>query len=309
LDRWTEIELFVQVAEIGSLSRAAEALDLSNAAASRHLSALEERLGARLVERNTRRLYLTDTGREFFSRARTILADLKDAESAVNATALNPSGTLRITASLSFAMHHVAPLLREYTERYPNVQVHVEAANRYMDIIDNNIDVAIRTREFEPDSNITIRRVAETRRLMAASPAYLAAHGVPKSLEDLQQHKLLIYTFANNPNELRFTREGEVRVVNVAGLLESNDGQILRAAALDGMGILVQPTYILYDDIVAGRLVPVLDDWDLPRLNVNLAYPSRKHLSAKVRTFIDFMVEHFDRMDYERKWTSRFDGA
>ena len=219
------------------------------------------------------------------------------------------NGTLRITASLSFAMHHVAPLLREYTERYPNVQVHVEAANRYMDIIDNNIDVAIRTREFEPDSNITIRRVAETRRLMAASPAYLAAHGVPKSLEDLQQHKLLIYTFANNPNELRFTREGEVRVVNVAGLLESNDGQILRAAALDGMGILVQPTYILYEDIVAGRLVPVLDDWDLPRLNVNLAYPSRKHLSAKVRTFIDFMVEHFDRMDYERKWTSRFDGA
>jgi len=98
-------------------------------------------------------------------------------------------------------------------------------------------------------------------------------------------------------------------VVNVAGLLESNDGQILRAAALDGMGILVQPTYILYEDIVAGRLVPVLDDWDLPRLNVNLAYPSRKHLSAKVRTFIDFMVEHFDRMDYERKWTSRFDGA
>ena len=132
---------------------------------------------------------------------------------------------------------------------------------------------------------------------------------MPKSLDELQQHKLLIYTFANNPNELRFTREGEVRVVNVSGLLESNDGQILRAAALDGMGILVQPTYILYEDIVAGRLVPVLDDWDLPRLNVNLAYPSRKHLSAKVRTFIDFMVEHFDRMDYQRKWTSRFNGA
>ena len=217
---------------------------------------------------------------------------------------------------LKFAHFHGSPYARipdlayiPCRKVFSNVQVHVEAANRYMDIIDNNIDVAIRTREFEPDSNITIRRVAETRRLMAASPAYLAAHGVPKSLEDLQQHKLLIYTFANNPNELRFTREGEVRVVHVAGLLESNDGQILRAAALDGMGILVQPTYILYEDIVAGRLVPVLDDWDLPRLNVNLAYPSRKHLSAKVRTFIDFMVEHFDRMDYERKWTSRFDGA
>lgn len=307
MDRWTEIELFVQVADTGSLSRAAEALELSNAAASRHLASLEQRLGARLVERNTRRLYLTDTGREFYSRARTIVADLRDAESAVNATVLNPTGTLRITASLSFSMHHVAPLLREYTTRYPNVQVHLEAANRYMDIIDNNIDVAIRTRESEPDSNITIRRMAETRRIMAASPGYLARHGAPRTLEELQRHKLLIYTYANNPNELRFSKNGITSVVTVKGLLESNDGQILRAAALDGMGILIQPTYILYDDIVAGRLVPVLDDWDLPRLTINLAYPSRKHLSAKVRTFIDFMAEHFERMDYERKWTGRFE--
>jgi len=306
LDRWTEIELFVQVAETGSLSRAAEALELSNAAASRHLSALEERLGARLVERNTRRLYLTDTGQEFFSRAKTILSDLKDAESAVNATALNPTGMLRITASLSFSLHHVAPLLREYTQRYPNVTVHVEAANRYLDIIDNNIDVAIRTREIEPDSNITIRRLGETRRILAASPRYFAQYGFPKTLEELHKHKLLIYTYANNPNELRFTRDGETTTVTVRGLLESNDGQILRTAALDGMGILVQPSYIVYNDIVAGRLVPVLDDWDLPHLTINLAYPSRKHLSAKVRTFIDFMAEHFAKQDYERKWTGRF---
>ncbi len=306
MDRWTEIELLVQVAETGSLSRAAEALDLSNAAASRHLSALESRLGARLVERNTRRLYLTDTGREFFSRAKGILADLKDAESAVNATALNPTGVLRISASLSFSLHHVAPLLREYTQRYPHVTVHIESANRYLDIIDNNIDVAIRTRELEPDSNITIRRLAETRRILTASPRYLSQHGVPRTLEDLQQHKMLIYTHANNPNELRFVRKGETRTLSVTGLLDANDGQILRVAALDGLGILVQPSYIVFDDIVAGRLVPILDEWDLPRLTINLAYPSRKHLSAKVRTFIDFMAEHFVKMDYERKWTGRF---
>ena len=306
MDRWTEIELFVQIAETGSMSRAAEALDLSNAAASRHLSALEERLGARLVERNTRRLYLTDTGQEFFSRAKGILAELKDAESAVNATSLNPTGVLRISASLSFSLHHIAPLLREYTQRYPNVTVHIEAANRYMDIIDNNIDVAIRTREVEPDSNITIRRLAETRRILTASPRYLAQHGLPQTLEDLARHKLLIYTLANNPNELRFTRDGKTTIMNVKGVLDANDGQILRVAALDGLGILVQPSYIVYDDIVAGRLVPVLDEWDLPRLTVNLAYPSRKHLSAKVRTFIDFVAEHFVKMDYERKWTGRF---
>ena len=306
MDRWKEIELFVQVAETGSLSRAAEALELSNAAASRHLSALEERLGARLVERNTRRLYLTDTGQAFFSRAKSILFDLKEAESAVNATALNPSGVLRISASLSFSLHHVAPLLREYTERYPNVTVHIESANRYLDIIDNNIDVAVRTREVEPDSSISIRRLAETRRILTASPRYVARHGVPKTLDDLQRHKLLIYTHANNPNEMRFSRDGITTTVTVKGMLDANDGQILRVAALDGLGILVQPSYIVYDDIVAGRLVPVLDDWDLPRLTINLAYPSRKHLAAKVRTFIDFMAGHFVKMDYERKWCGRF---
>lgn len=306
MDRLTEIELFIQVTETGSLSRAAEALQLSNAAASRHLAALEERLGARLVERNTRRLYLTDTGREFYSRARSIVSDLRDAESAVNATSLNPTGTLRITSSLSFAMRHVAPVLREFTTRYPNLRVHVETANRYLDIIDNNIDVAIRTREFEPDSNITIRRLAETRRLMAASPTYLARSGAPRTLEELQQHKLLIYTHAHTPNELRFTKNSEEHLLTVTSLLDSNDGQVLRAAALDGLGILIQPSYIIHEDIVAGRLVPVLDDWELPRLNINLAYPSRKHLSAKVRAFIDFMVEHFDSAGYERKWTQHY---
>lgn len=306
MDRWTEIELFVQVAETGSLSRAAELLNLSNASASRHLAALETRLGVRLVERNTRRLYLTETGQEFFQRSRAILADLRDAETTVNAAALDPTGVLRITASLSFSMHHIAPLLREYTDRYPNVTVHVEAANRYLDIIDNNIDVAIRNREVEPDSNITIRRLAGTRRILVAAPAYLSRHGVPREIDDLHRHKLLIYTHANRPDELRFTRGDEQQTIHVKGLLESNDGQILRAAALDGMGILIQPSYIVYDDIVAGRLVPMLDDWDLPRLTVNLAYPSRKHLSAKVRTFIDFMAERFEKMDYDRKWTGRF---
>ncbi len=305
MDRWSEMALFVQVAETGSLSRAAEALGLSNPAASRHLSALEQRLGARLVERNTRRLYLTETGQEFLRRSKALLAELEDAESAVNAAALEPAGVLRVSASLSFSVQHIAPLLPQYTRRYPKVTVHVETANRYLDLIDNNIDVAIRTREFEPDSNITIRRLAETRRILAASPGYLAAMGRPRTLDDLARHHLLIYTYANNPHELRFSRDGQATTVAVKGLLESNDGQVLRAAALDGMGILVQPTYILYDDIVAGRLVPVLDEWDLPRLTINLAYPSRKHLSAKVRTFIDFIAEHFGKMNYERKWTGR----
>ncbi len=298
------MELLVQTAELGSMSRAAEALGLSNAAASRHLAALEERLGARLIQRSTRRLTLTEVGENFYRSCKSVLADLNDAESAASATTLNPTGTLRITASLSFSAHHISPLLREYTNRYPNVTVHVEAANRYYDLIDNNIDVAIRTREYENDSNITIRRLAATRRILAASPGYLNAHGKPQSVEELAQRPVLLYTYSNNPNDFSFCRGEETRSVKIKGLLESNDGQVLRTAALDGMGIVVQPKYILYDDLVAGRLVSVLDDWDLPQLSINFAFQSRRHMSAKVRTFIDFLVEHFERMDYDRKWTS-----
>lgn len=304
MDRLTELELFVKVAEVGSMGGAAEALGLSNAAASRHLAALEGRLKARLVERNTRRLYLTSEGQEFHERARAVLAELQDAETAINSSTLNPSGVLRVSASLSFSMQQIAPRLAHYHQLYPNVRVHIEVANRYLDMIENGIDVAIRNREFEPDSSITIRRLASTRRLLCASPAYLAARGTPLEPEDLARHDFLIYVLANHAHELRLSSGPETRVVNIQGLLESNDGQVLRAAALSGLGILVQPSYIVYDDIVAGRLVPLLNDWDLPRIQINIAYPSRKHLSAKVRSFIDFMADEFAKNDYERKWTS-----
>ena len=184
------------------------------------------------------------------------------------------------------------------------MNVNILTANRYYDIMDSGIDLAIRTREFEPDSNLTVRRLAETRRILAASPRYLDRKGTPRSVEELVNHEMMIYTYANRPNELAFTRGDEQRVVTVPSKMESNEGQVLRAAALDGMGILVQPKYIIYDDIVAGRLIPVLDDWDLPRLTVNIAFQTRHHLPARVRLFIEFLVGQFQRMDYERKWTS-----
>lgn len=304
MDRWREIELFVQIAEQGSMTRAAEAVGLSNAAATRHLSTLEQRLAARLIERNTRRLYLTEVGQDFYRRCKNIIAEMQEAESVANATVAEPSGDLRVTASLSFAMRHIAPLLPQYTRVYPKVNVHIVAANRYYDLIENGIDVAVRTREYESDTNLTVRRLAETRRVLAASPRYLDTYGRPRSVQDLSRHKMLLYTYANRYDELRFSRGGETETIAVKGLLEANDGQILVAAALDGLGILVQPKYIIYDEIVAGRLIPVLDDWDLPRLTVNIAYPHRQYLPAKTRTFIDFMVAHFRKMDFERKWTS-----
>jgi len=304
MDRWTEIELFVQVAELGSLSRAAESLGLSNAAASRHLAALEERLAARLVQRNTRRLFLTDVGDAFYRRCKPLLGELHEAETAVNEAVLKPTGLLRVQASLSFSMIVIAPLLPELAERYPELRVEIVTSNRYPDLLENGIDVAIRNREFENDSAITVRRLAETKRVLAASPQYLQRHGTPRTPDELVQHRLLIYNLANHPDELRLTHDGVETAVAIHGVLEANDGQVVRAAALKHLGILMQPMYIIHEDVVAGRLVPVLTEWELQRLTINIAYPTRRHLPAKVRCFVDFLVEQFALNDFERRWTA-----
>ncbi len=304
MDQFKELQLFVEVAETGSISRAAEATDLSISAASRYLISLEGRLGVQLVRRTTRNLYLTEAGAEFHRRCKSILSDLGEAESVIKEATVRPSGVLRVTASLSFCMLHIAPMLPEFTARYPEITVDVIAANRYYDIIENGIDVAVRTKVLEPDSNITIRRLASTRRILAATPSYIEANGAPRFPAELAKHRLLNYGLADNPRELAFQRCGESVVVKVKPLLESNDGQILRVAALNGMGILVQPKYIVYDDLKAGRLIPVLNDWDLPRLTMNIAFQTRTHMPVKVRLFIDALVERFQQNEYERHWTA-----
>lgn len=302
MDRLTELELFVQTAEMGTLSKAAEALEISNAAASRHLAALEQRLNVRLIERNTRRLALTYVGSQFYERCKILLAELREAEAAVNASLVEPEGTLNITASISFAKLHIAPLVSEFRRKYPKIKIKIHGANRYYDIMDSGIDIAIRTKEFEPDSNITIRRLAETRRILAASREYLERRGKPKSVEDLLNHDVLIYSHANEPRKLKFTRGDEESVIKIDPVLESNDGQILCAAAKTGAGILIQPMYIIYDDVVSGALVPVLSDWDLPRLTINIAFQERRYMPARTRLFIDFLLENFQRKEYERYW-------
>jgi DNA-binding transcriptional LysR family regulator len=198
----------------------------------------------------------------------------------------------------------IAPLLPEFTRRYPDLRVEIVVSNRYTDLVESGIDVAIRNREFEDDSAITVRRLAETKRVLAASPQYLQQHGTPRTPDELARHRLLIYNLANQPHQLRFTRNGAVTTLTVQGLLEANDGQVIRAAALKHLGILIQPIYIIHDDIVGGRLVPVLQDWELSRLVMNIAYPTRRHLAAKVRCFVDFLVEQFADREFERRWTA-----
>lgn len=304
MDKWNEIEVFTHVAELGSVSKAAEALGMSVSATSRHLIALEERLKVRLIQRTTRHLYLTVEGEKFYGRSKDFLLGMKEAEMSISDVALNPSGLLRVSASLSFCLLHLNPIIAEFTKQYPKVSFDVVASNRYYDIIENGVDIAIRTRRVEADSSITIRRLAETRRLLAASPDYLEKRGTPQTPDDLRNHDLLLYTLADHWNELTFRRELEATTIPVTGLINSNDGQILVKAGLDGLGIMAQPTYIIQEHLKSGRLVRVLDDWDLPRLTMNIAFPTRAHLPARTRLFIDYLVKSFRDRDYESMWTT-----
>jgi DNA-binding transcriptional LysR family regulator len=165
------------------------------------------------------------------------------------------------------------------------------------------MDVAIRTREYESDSNITVRKLARNWRVMAASPGYLAENGTPRQPEDLEAHRMLIYNLAKDPGVLHLSRGHERRDIEISSVVDSNEGQVIVSAGLAGLGILIQPLYIIHDDIVAGRLVPVLLDWALPPLTINIAYQSRRHLPAKIRVFTDYLVERFEGLDLERKWS------
>jgi DNA-binding transcriptional LysR family regulator len=222
MDKWVEVQLFVETAERRSIARAAEALELSTSAAGRHLANLERRLGARLIERNTRRLFLTEVGDAFYRRCRDIKSRMEEAEALVGSALSTPTGTLRVTGSVSFCSQIIAPLLPEFKARYPKLNVAITATNRYFDLVESGIDVAIRTREHESDSGLVIRRLAETRRILATSPEYLERYGVPKTLGDLSGHRLLNYTLANNHNELQFSKGDETRTVKISGLLGSN---------------------------------------------------------------------------------------
>ena len=201
-------------------------------------------------------------------------------------------------------MLHIAPALPEFQRRYPQLNVQITAANRYFDFIEAGIDVAIRTREYESDSNITVRKLARTWRVMAASPGYLAANGVPKHPDDLKSHRMLIYNLAKDPTVLHLSQGQDHRDVEISSAFDSNEGQVIVSAGLAGLGIVIQPLYIIHDEIVAGRLVPVLLDLALPPLTINIAYQSRRHLPAKIRVFTDYLVERFEALDLERKWAA-----
>lgn len=290
MDRFQSIVAFVSVIENGSFARAAEKLDQSVSAVSRRVAELEEHLDARLLNRTTRRLSLTETGRAFHERAVQLLADLEEAEQGASAGGVTPRGTLRLTAPITYGIRVLAPIVAAFAAKYDQVRVDVDLSDRVVDLVDEGFDLAVRIGEIRSQF-LVARRIGATSLVCCAAPSYLERHGTPRTPDDLARHSCLTYEYAATRHQWRFIgADGGDRVVRIGGPLHSNNGRMLGALAVEGAGIVCEPDFILAPDLERGALVPILADWTLPSIAIHAAYPSRRHLSAKVRAFVDFVA-------------------
>ncbi len=292
MDRLTEMTMFVHTVAEGSFSGAARALRVTPSAVSKQVARLEERLGARLLHRTTRRLSLTEEGRAFHARCAQILAEIEEAETAVTELHAAPRGTLRVAAAVAFTAHQVMPLLPEFLERYPEVHFDLIMTDREVDLVDERIDVAIRFGRLR-ESTLIARKLAVSRRVICAAPAYLERHGTPRTPGDLARHNCLTLSTRPEFNVWEFGERPEDRL-RVAGNLELNQADALYDACLAGIGLARVAGYLVEADIKAGRLVPVLEGQLQEASSLHVVYPHRRHLSPKVRAFVDFLVAKFD---------------
>jgi DNA-binding transcriptional LysR family regulator len=287
------MQVFSQVVESGSFAKAAERLKLSTSATSRHVAELESHLGTRLLNRTTRRVSLTDTGRAFYERCVQLLGDLEEAEQEAARAAVVPRGTMKLTTSVAFGVRHLAPAIAAFLARHGEVRFDVSLSDRMVDLVEEGFDLGIRIGG--PGSeNLVARKLGETRLVPCASPEYLASKGAPKAPEELARHNCFTYEYVAPRNLWRFRdAAGQERAVRVSGNLHSNNGDLLAEVAARGAGIVFEPAFIVGPEVRAGRLVPLLQDYEPAPVPIYAVYPSRKHLSAKVRLFVDFLVGGF----------------
>ena len=293
-DSASELEFFVLVARHGSLAAAARALDLTPPAATKRLAQMEARLGVRLVNRTTRRLSLTSEGETYLAHATRIVAAIREMEDAVASNRAAPRGLLRVNASLGFGRTTIAPIVSAFCKRHPQVEVQLDVTDRPVDLVESGYDLAIRFGAL-PDKRLAARRVLSNRRFLCASPRYLQQHGVPQTLADLARHRCILHR--QNDDAYGIWRFNDGDVVKVHGALSSNDGDIVLGWALDGHGILIRSEWDLAKYVKSGRLRVVLPQYPLPSADLFVYYLNRKNQAARTRAFIDFLVEHFRRLE------------
>ena len=291
MDRLTSLTAFVRVVDSGGFSAAGRRLNMSTTMVSNHVQSLEDRLGARLLNRTTRKVSLTEIGKAYYDRCTQILADLEQADESAGASQSIPRGTLRIYTA-THIVQFVAPVVAEFLSRYPEVKVDLTIGERAVDMIDEAYDVAIRLTP-PPDSSLIVRSLATWRHILCCSHSYLETHPRPQQLPDLAQHNCMRHALYPYGDEWHFTdRKGTPATVRVSGNLITNSGDTLRMAALQGAGICLAAGFLFHDDLEAGRLVRLLPEYRTVDFAMNAVYPHRHHLSAKVRTFIDLLVQH-----------------
>jgi len=294
VDRFRAVQAFAKVVEFGSFARAAERLDTSTSAVSRLVADLESHLDARLINRTTRRLSLTEAGQSFYERSVQLIADLDEAESSVRAATLVPRGTLKLTCAVNFGERFLAPALSEFSARHRELVFDLDLSDRAVDLVEEGFDLAIRIGSIS-HQGLVARRIGWTTPVCCASPAYLAKHGTPRTPADLAAREILSYTLVPLPNVWQFeSAQGERHEVRAATRHRANNGRMLAALAAAGLGVIIEPDFLVAPEVRSGALVRLLPDYSLPRSPIAAVYPSRRHLSAKVRSFVEFLAQRFE---------------
>lgn len=296
MDTLVSMKVFRHVVEVGSFVGAAERMEMSAAMASKHVMHLEQQLGARLLNRTTRRVAPTEAGREYYERLSQVLTELEEAEQVVGAASVVPQGRLRVSSLSAFGLSHVMAAVADYAAQYPQVTVDITLSDRVVELIDEGFDVAIRASPSGlKSSSLIARQIATAHLVLCASPAYLRRHGTPKTVADLARHNYLQYAGVSALEIASASATGDAAPrVRLSGNLIVNHLEAQRVIVLQGAGIAMLGTEVIGDDLAAGRLVPLLVDDVPPReLPIHVVYASRRHLSAKVRSFVDFLAERF----------------
>jgi DNA-binding transcriptional LysR family regulator len=299
MDRALEMQVFCTVVDKGSFIGAADPLGMSKAAISRYVSGLEDRLGVRLLHRTTRRLSLTDEGRQFYHQAREVLTMMDAAEESVSSSAPEPSGILRINAPVSFGVIHLAPVWAEFMQLYPKIELDISLNDRIVDLVEDGFDAAVRIARLE-NSSLVGRRLASTRMRLCAAPTYLDTHEPIRALADLTKHGVIAYTNFASGNEWQFDGPRGQESVLTRSILRCNNGDTCRSIALAGGGVSLQPSFMVAEDLRRGALVEILPEYQSVELGIYAVYPTRKHLAPKVRMLINFLVERFAEPDWEK---------
>lgn len=309
MDTVVSMRAFAKVVETKSFADAARRMKLSPAMVTKHVQNLEARIGARLLNRTTRGIGVTEAGAAYYDRCIALLADLADAEASAAALGQMPHGRLRISTSLDFGTAEIWPIVRSFMRKYPDIAVDFVLGNEIVDVVADEYDLAVRMVEQMHDSSLIVRRLVRSKLLLCASPGYLRRAGRPSSPRDLLSHRCLVYTQTNAHEGWVLQRDGESERIKMTRLMGTNLLGLSRKAAIDGAGIIMHPTFSVCSDLVAGRLTTVLDDWDAGALDIFVAFPSRRLIPAKTRLFIDFLAAHFPKGPDHDIWWQRIQAA